>query len=48
MTMTKRLSVLALVAGVAGCSFAARSPDMYAKDTQDVLSTRNGQRDSGV
>lgn len=43
MTMTKRLSVLALVAGVAGCSFAARSPEMYAKDTQDVLSTRNAQ-----
>lgn len=41
--MTKRLSVLALVAGMAGCSFAARSPEMYSKDTEEVLNTRNGQ-----
>lgn len=41
--MTKRLSVLALVAGMAGCSFAARSPEMYAKDTEEVLNTRNAQ-----
>ena len=41
--MTKRLSVLALVAGVAGCSFAARSPDMYRDDTQNLLATKNAQ-----
>ncbi|MGC4092215.1 MAG: AgmX/PglI C-terminal domain-containing protein [Polyangiaceae bacterium] len=39
--MTKRLSVLSLVAGLAGCSFAARSPDMYRDDTQNLLGTKN-------
>jgi len=28
---------------VAGCSFAARSPDMYRDDTQKLLDTRNAQ-----
>ena len=43
MTMIKRLSVLTLVAGLAGCSFAARSPEMYSKDTEDLLATKNAQ-----
>ncbi|MFZ5894282.1 MAG: AgmX/PglI C-terminal domain-containing protein [Myxococcota bacterium] len=41
--MTKRFSVLALVALAAGCSFAARSPDMYRDDTQALLATKNAQ-----
>lgn len=38
-----RLSLLGLVAGVAGCSFAARSPEMYRDDTAAVLETRSAQ-----
>ena len=41
---TMRLSVLALIAaGMAGCSFAARSPDMYRDDTQALLASRDAQ-----
>jgi hypothetical protein len=43
MIMTKQLSVLVLLAGVAGCSFAARAPDSYRDDTQALLDTRNAQ-----
>jgi hypothetical protein len=35
------LSLLVLTAGVAGCSFAARSPDMYRDDTAALLETRS-------
>lgn len=31
----------ATLSTVTGCSFAARSPDMYRDDTQAVLATRN-------
>lgn len=40
---TIRLSLLALGLSVAGCSFAARSPDMYRDDTRAVLETKNEQ-----
>jgi len=40
---TIRLCVLGLVAGVTGCSFAARSPDMYRDDTQALLETKSPQ-----
>ncbi len=40
---TMRFSVLGLVLGLAGCSFAARSPEMYRDDTQAVLQTRDPQ-----
>lgn len=41
-----KTSLIALAASVsilAGCSFAARSPEMYRDDTQKVLETRNEQ-----
>lgn len=37
------LSLIALTAGLAGCSFAARSPDMYRDDTAALLETRSAQ-----
>src|ERR1041384_8385077 len=37
------LSLFVLTAGVAGCSFAARSPDMYRDDTAALLETRSPQ-----
>jgi hypothetical protein len=37
------LSLLGLVAGLAGCSFMARSPDQYRDDTAAVLDTRAPQ-----
>jgi hypothetical protein len=40
---TIRCSLLGLLACVAGCSFAARSPDMYRDDTAALLETRNDQ-----
>ena len=42
---TMRFSFLGLIAGIslAGCSFAARSPDMYRDDTQALLATRDAQ-----
>jgi hypothetical protein len=40
---TMRFSVLGLVASLAGCSFAARSPEMYRDDTEAVLKTRDAQ-----
>jgi hypothetical protein len=40
---TSSLFVFALLAGVTGCSFAARSPDMYRDDTAALLETRNAQ-----
>jgi hypothetical protein len=40
---TIRLSLFALGLSVAGCSFAARSPDMYRDDTRAVLETKNEQ-----
>lgn len=40
---TISLCVLGLVAGVTGCSFAARSPDMYRDDTQALLETKSPQ-----
>lgn len=41
---TIRLCVLGIVAaGITGCSFAARSPDMYRDDTQALLETKSGQ-----
>jgi hypothetical protein len=40
---TIRLSLLALGLSVAGCSFAARSPEMYRDDTRAVLETKNEQ-----
>jgi hypothetical protein len=36
------LVLASLAALVAGCSFAARDANMYAKDTQAVLETRSG------
>jgi hypothetical protein len=39
---TMRLSLaVGLAASVCGCSFAARSPDMYRDDTAALLETRN-------
>jgi hypothetical protein len=38
-----RLSLLAVVTGLAGCSFAARSPEMYRDDTAALLETRSPQ-----
>jgi hypothetical protein len=40
---TIRLSLLSLGLGLAGCSFAARSPEMYRDDTRAVLETKNEQ-----
>lgn len=40
---TIRLSLLSLSLGLVGCSFAARSPDMYRDDTRSVLETKNEQ-----
>ena len=40
---TIRFSLLALFAATAGCSFAARSPEMYRDDTAAVLETRKAQ-----
>jgi hypothetical protein len=40
---TIRLSLVSLGLAVAGCSFAARSPDMYRDDTRAVLDTKNDQ-----
>lgn len=40
---TTRLSLLSLALGLAGCSFAARSPEMYRDDTRAVLETKNEQ-----
>jgi hypothetical protein len=40
---TIRLSLLSLGLAVAGCSFAARSPEMYRDDTRAVLETKNEQ-----
>jgi len=36
-----KLSLLALAATTAGCSFHARSPEMYRDDTAALLETRN-------
>lgn len=41
--MTIRFSLVGLLACVAGCSFAARSPDMYRDDTAALLESRNAQ-----
>lgn len=41
--MTIRLSLFAVLAAVAGCSFAARSPEMYRDDTAALLETKNPQ-----
>ncbi|HLV67029.1 MAG TPA: AgmX/PglI C-terminal domain-containing protein [Polyangiaceae bacterium] len=38
-----RLSLLGLALGTFGCSFAARSPEMYRDDTRALLETRNEQ-----
>lgn len=35
------LTLVSLAALAAGCSFAARSPEMYAADTQKVLESRS-------
>lgn len=40
---TIRLSLFSLGLALAGCSFAARSPDMYRDDTRAVLDTKNEQ-----
>jgi hypothetical protein len=40
---TIRLSLFTLGLALAGCSFAARSPDMYRDDTRAVLETKNEQ-----
>jgi len=40
---TIRFSLISLALGVAGCSFAARSPDIYRDDTRAVLETKNEQ-----
>lgn len=37
----KKLLVCMAFAALAGCSFAARSPDMYRDDTSKVLATKN-------
>lgn len=37
------LALFAATAGVTGCSFAARSPDMYRDDTAALLETRSAQ-----
>lgn len=34
-------SLVTLAAGLVGCGFAVRSPDMYRDDTQKVLETRS-------
>lgn len=40
---TISLSLFVLSAAVAGCSFAARSPEMYRDDTAALLETRSAQ-----
>lgn len=35
-------TLLALAAGTIGCSFAARSPDMYRDDVRALLDTKSG------
>ena len=35
------LALVSLAALAAGCSFAARSPEMYAADTQKVLESKS-------
>lgn len=40
---TISLSLFVLAVGMAGCSFAARSPDMYRDDTAALLETRTPQ-----
>jgi hypothetical protein len=42
MKTSTSLVLVALAAMAAGCSFAARSPEDYAKDTQKVLDTKSG------
>lgn len=37
------LALFVATAGVTGCSFAARSPDMYRDDTAALLETRSAQ-----
>jgi len=41
-TILAALSVLSL-ASLAGCSFAARSPEMYRDDTAKLLDTKSGE-----
>lgn len=36
------LTLVALAALAAGCSFAARSPEMYAADTEKLLESKSG------
>jgi len=40
MNTPKLLVALSSLAALAGCSFAARSPEMYARDTEAVLATK--------
>lgn len=40
---TTVLFVAASLATLAGCGFAARSPEMYRDDTQKVLETKNNE-----
>jgi hypothetical protein len=40
---TIRLPLLSFALLLGGCSFAARSPDMYRDDTRAVLETKNEQ-----
>lgn len=42
MKTSTSLVLVALAALAAGCSFNARSPEDYAKDTQKVLATKSG------
>ena len=41
--MNAKLLVVVSFAALAGCSFAARSPDMYRDDTTKVLATKNAE-----
>ncbi|HET9960476.1 MAG TPA: AgmX/PglI C-terminal domain-containing protein [Polyangiaceae bacterium] len=37
------IAILGLCAGLAGCSFAARSPEMYRDETAALLETKSAQ-----